>query len=103
MLQRLQLGRYYYWTVIGSLLGRYWVAFIAIAGGGGFHATNNPLQSTEVSFQWKNPDFLSRNPDFLLRNPDFLLKNVDFISKSGHEIQPRGEHAGVSEVLGIAI
>ena len=30
----------------------------------------------EVSFQWKNPDFL-------LRNPDFLLKNVDFILKTG--------------------
>ena len=28
----------------------------------------------EVSFQWKNPDFL-------LKNPDFLLKNVDFITK----------------------
>ena len=33
----------------------------------------------QVSFQWKNPDFLLKNPDFLLRNPDFLLKNVDFI------------------------
>ena len=33
----------------------------------------------EVSFQWKNPDFLSRNPDFLSRNPDFLLKNVDLM------------------------
>ena len=43
-----------------------------------------------VSFQWKNPDFLSGNPDFLLgnvdfllRNSDFLLKNVDFIMKTG--------------------
>ena len=35
----------------------------------------------QVSFQWKNPDFLIRNPDFLFRNPDFLLKNVDFIIK----------------------
>ena len=35
-----------------------------------------------VSFQWKNPDFLSKNPDFLFRNPDFLLKNVDFIMKN---------------------
>ena len=35
----------------------------------------------EVSFQWKNPDFLIRNPDFLLKNPDFLLKNVDLIIK----------------------
>ena len=33
----------------------------------------------KVSFQWKNPDFLSKTPDFLIRNPDFLLKNVDFI------------------------
>ena len=31
----------------------------------------------QVSFQWKNPDFLSRNPDFLSRNLDFLFKNVD--------------------------
>ena len=30
--------------------------------------------SSEVSFRWKNPDFLSRNPDFLSRNPDFRLK-----------------------------
>ena len=30
----------------------------------------------QVSFQWKNPDFL-------LKNPDFLLKNVDFIIKTG--------------------
>ena len=26
----------------------------------------------EVSFRWKNPDFLIKNPDFLLKNPDFL-------------------------------
>ena len=31
----------------------------------------------QVSFQWKNPDFLFKNPDFLLKNPDFLLKNGD--------------------------
>ena len=37
-----------------------------------------PLQ---VSFQWKNPDFLLKNPDFLMWNPDFLLENVDFIIK----------------------
>ena len=36
----------------------------------------------EVSFQWKNPDFLLKNPDLLIRNLDFLLKNVDFISKT---------------------
>ena len=35
----------------------------------------------QVSFRWKNPDFLFKDPDFLLRNPDFLLKNVDFIIK----------------------
>ena len=35
------------------------------------------ILSAQVSFQWKNPDFLFRNPDFLLSNPDFLLKNVD--------------------------
>ena len=42
----------------------------------------------QVSFQWKNPDFLFKNPDFLLKNPDFalrdpgfLLNNVDFIIK----------------------
>ena len=35
----------------------------------------------EVSFQWKDPDFLLKNPDFLFRNPDFLLKNVDFTIK----------------------
>ena len=28
----------------------------------------------QVSFQWKNVDFLLLNVDFLLRNPDFLLK-----------------------------
>ena len=27
----------------------------------------------EVSFQWKNPDFLFKNPDFLLKNVDFIL------------------------------
>ena len=36
----------------------------------------------QVSFQWKNPDFLLRNPDFLLRNPDFLLRNPDFLLKN---------------------
>ena len=45
-----------------------------------------PLHSSrlrcQVSFQWKNPDFISRNPDFLSRNPDFQLKNVDFTFKN---------------------
>ena len=36
---------------------------------------------SEVSFQWKNPDFIFKNPDFLFRNPDFRLKNVEFIIK----------------------
>ena len=34
--------------------------------------TNIPMASCEVSFQWKNPDFLLKNPDFLIRNPKFL-------------------------------
>ena len=29
----------------------------------------------QVSFQWKNPDFLSRNPDFLLKSVDFIIIN----------------------------
>ena len=33
----------------------------------------------QVSFQWKNPDFLFKDPDFQLKNPDFQLKNVDFL------------------------
>ena len=40
-----------------------------------------PSAAPEVSFQWKNPDFLLKNPDFLLTKPDFLLKNVDLITK----------------------
>ena len=31
------------------------------------------LLESKVSFQWKNPDFLSKNPDFLLKNVDFIL------------------------------
>ena len=34
------------------------------------------LHGTEVSFQWKNPDFLLRNPDFLLKNVDLIIKQV---------------------------
>ena len=30
----------------------------------------------EVSFQWKDPDFLFRNPDFLLKNVDSIIKQV---------------------------
>ena len=36
----------------------------------------------EVSFQWKNPDFL-------LKNPDFLLKSVDFIMKQSPDVEKR--------------
>ena len=35
----------------------------------------NVVDLAQVSFQWKNPDFLFRNPDLLIRNPKFLLKN----------------------------
>ena len=59
------------------------------------------LDLSEVSFQWKNPDFLFRNPEFLIRNSDFLLKHVDFIIKQADRIEitahilslekPRGE------------
>ena len=28
-------------------------------------------EQEEVSFQWKDPDFLSRNPDLLLKNVEF--------------------------------
>ena len=27
----------------------------------------------QVSFRWKNPDFLFRKPDFLLKNVDFTI------------------------------
>ena len=38
-------------------------------------------KKAQVSFQWKNPDFLFKNPDFPFKNPDFLFKNPDFIIK----------------------
>ena len=56
----------------------------------------------EVSFQWKNPDFLLKNPDFLFRNPDFLMKSVDFIIKTALFRRPllRPRHLGhVSDFL----
>ena len=34
------------------------------------------LRLLEVSFQWKNPDFLLKNPDFLLKNDAFVLKQA---------------------------
>ena len=46
-----------------------------------FSATHGVFDGIEVSFRWKNPDFLLRNPDLLFRNPDFLLKIVDCIIK----------------------
>ena len=44
--------------------------------------------ANQVSFQWKNPDFLSRNPDFLLKHVDFIIKHST--SQSGSAIRPRG-------------
>ena len=35
---------------------------------------------SQVSFQWKNPDFLLRNPDFPLKNVDFITKHTEEIS-----------------------
>ena len=32
-----------------------------------------PSRAAQVSFQWKNPDFLLRNPDFLLKNVVFVI------------------------------
>ena len=45
------------------------------------HRNGSQLQRwliDEVSFQWKNPDFLLKSPDFLIRNPNFLLKKCWF-------------------------
>ena len=36
----------------------------------------------QVSFQWKNLDFLSKNPDFLLKNDEFII-TVEKQSKIG--------------------
>ena len=36
------------------------------------------LDAVEVSFQWKNPDFLLRNPDFRLKKVDFTIKQALF-------------------------
>ena len=44
-------------------------------------------QIEEVSFQWKNPDFLIKNPDFLLNNVDFLIeKQISGGPPAQHEI-----------------
>ena len=41
----------------------------------------NNIFNNQVSFQWKNPDFLLKNPYILLKNPDFLLNDVDIVIK----------------------
>ena len=58
---------------MGGLLGvaAERIRVIAVVGG-----------SLQVSFKWKNPDFLFRNPDYLIRNRDFLSKNAYFIMKN---------------------
>ena len=43
--------------------------------------------ASQVSFQWKNPDFLLKHPDFLLKHPDFLLKNPDFLLRNDFILQ----------------
>ena len=37
----------------------------------------------QVSFQWKNPDFLLMNPDFLLKNVDFMIMKKQHIAALG--------------------
>ena len=54
---------------------------------------NRIMSNPQVSFQWKNPDFLFRNPDLLIRNSDFLLKDIDFIIKTGRAEDSRGPAA----------
>ena len=56
--------------------------FVAVARVSGDKRLSQITTNNQVSFQWKNPDFLLRNPDLLFRNPDFLLKNVDFVTKT---------------------
>ena len=63
---------------------RYYLCGMAVCRSPGLRTTRMRMYScAQVSFQWKNSDFLLRNPDSLLRNPDSLLKNVDFIIKPG--------------------
>ena len=42
------------------------------------------FEDLQVSFQWKNPDFLLRNPDFRLKNVDFIIKQ----EKEEHKEDP---------------
>ena len=37
----------------------------------------------QVSFQWKNPDFLLTNPDFLIRNSDFPIEKCWLHNETG--------------------
>ena len=41
-----------------------------------------PRRFDQVSFQWKNPDFLLKNVDFLLKNVDFVIQQDDMGSFS---------------------
>ena len=52
--------------------------FLRKSLGMGHERSREQLETCErvqrVSFQWKNPDFLSKNPDFLLKNVDFIIR-----------------------------
>ena len=37
----------------------------------------------QVSFQWKNPDFLLKNPGFLLKTVDFMIKQTRAATSRG--------------------
>ena len=51
-----------------------------------------PRGRSEVSFQWKNPDFLSRDPDFPLKSLDFIIKQPSWAC--GVRLWPRATSAG---------
>ena len=44
------------------------------------HVNHIVVESAQVSFQWKNPDFLLKNPDLLLKNIDFIIKQAAHFS-----------------------
>ena len=57
-------------------------------------AAAKPRKETEeVSFQWKNPDFLIKNAGFLFKNADFMIKmifkNVDFYNINRMRTSPQ--------------
>ena len=52
-------------------------------------AKQQAVQDVQVSFQWKNPDFVLKSQDFLFRNPDFLLKIIDFIIMKNRRFSSR--------------